>query len=117
MLEFRQTRYTDKRQVPAYTFDDLVGACGGYIGLFLGYALIQFPYLLDFMFNILKKKVLLAGANNRSRIAEVEDVVQLEWYFNQQLLSIPSIRIWFRKNAIINRQLMHFPIPLELIFS
>ena len=75
MLEFRQTRYTEKRHVPAYTVDDLIGACGGYIGLFLGYALIQFPYLFKFVFNILKKKFSSAKAHDMSQIGEMENVV------------------------------------------
>ena len=43
-------------QIRAYTLDDLVGSCGGYIGLFLGYALIQFPQILESAFDTLKRK-------------------------------------------------------------
>ena len=43
-------------QIRAYTLDDLVGSCGGYIGLFLGYALIQFPQILENAFDSLKRK-------------------------------------------------------------
>ena len=44
---FLQTSFTDKIQTRAYTFDDLVGSCGGFIGLFLGYALIQIPHSIE----------------------------------------------------------------------
>ena len=37
--------------------DDFVGTCGGYFGLFLGYALIQFPQLIENAFKTLKQKV------------------------------------------------------------
>ena len=33
----------------AYTLDDLVGMIGGYLGLFLGYALVQIPLLLSIL--------------------------------------------------------------------
>ena len=56
-LSFRQSRFTDKIQTRAHTLDDLIGACGGYIGLFLGYALIQFPQLIEFTFHMIKGKV------------------------------------------------------------
>ena len=54
---YRQTRFTDKIQTRAYTLDDLIGTCGGYIGLFLGYALIQFPQLMEFTFQVLKRVI------------------------------------------------------------
>ena len=55
---FRQTRFTNKIQVRAYTLDDLIGSCGGYIGLFLGYALIQFPQLIESTIQIVNRKIL-----------------------------------------------------------
>ena len=51
----RQTRFTDRTQVREFTLDNLVGTCGGYIGMFLGYALIQFPQFLQFMFRTMKQ--------------------------------------------------------------
>ena len=56
-LVIRQTKFTDKIYARAYTLDDLVGTCGGYIGLFLGYALIQLPRLMADTFQILKNKI------------------------------------------------------------
>ena len=55
---FRQTRFIERQQVKAYTMDDLVGTCGGYIGMFLGYALIQFPQFLQFIFRTVKQQIL-----------------------------------------------------------
>ena len=45
-------------QTRAFTLDDLVGAVGGYIGLFLGYALIHIPQLMEESFHVLKSKIL-----------------------------------------------------------
>ena len=45
IAQHRQVRYRDTIQMKAYNFDSLVGNVGGYMGLFLGYALIQFPKL------------------------------------------------------------------------
>ena len=56
---FRQSRFTEKIQTREYTFDDLVGTVGGYIGLFLGYALVQFPALIESLCNSLKIEKLL----------------------------------------------------------
>ena len=53
---YRQKTFTEKIQTRAYTFDDLVGSCGGFIGLFLGYALIQIPELIEFACHIVKKR-------------------------------------------------------------
>ena len=60
----RQTRFTDRRQVREFTIDDFVGTCGGYIGMFLGYALIQFPQFLRFMFDKIQKEIILRKAKN-----------------------------------------------------
>ena len=57
VLEFRQTGFTEKIKTRAYTLDDLIGSCGGYIGLFLGYALIQFPEFIKHMFRGMKSGV------------------------------------------------------------
>ena len=51
----RQTSFTDKVQTKAYTCDDLVGAVGGYIGLFLGYAWVQLPWSIAWIVNSMKQ--------------------------------------------------------------
>ena len=40
------TSYTEKIQVRAYTSDDVVGTVGGYVGLFMGYAVVQLPAMI-----------------------------------------------------------------------
>ena len=50
----RQTSFTDKMQIKAYTGDDVVGTVGGYIGLFLGYASVQIPTSIASIFNSMK---------------------------------------------------------------
>ena len=72
---YRQTRFTNKLQTKAYTLDDLVGTCGGYIGMFLGYALIQFPRFLEKTFLAIKQKVFaLEGDNiNKDRASTTFD--------------------------------------------
>ena len=34
-----------------------MGSCGGFIGLFLGYALVQIPQLIEFVMIALKRKM------------------------------------------------------------
>ena len=54
---YHQTRFTEKIQIRAYAFDDLVGSCGGVIGLFLGYALVQIPHLIEYTIYALMRKI------------------------------------------------------------
>ena len=44
------TSYTEKIQVRAYTSDDVVGTVGGYVGLFMGYAVVQLPAMMKSIF-------------------------------------------------------------------
>ena len=64
----------EKVEVRAYTFDDLVGSCGGYIGLFLGYALIQIPRGIRLRFNAMKEKSLTNQTNEMNINESKEDV-------------------------------------------
>ena len=73
----RQTRFKDIMQVREFTFDDFVGTCGGYIGMFLGYALIQFPQFLQFIFHKIRKEILLRKAQKSARNDINDDVIQL----------------------------------------
>ena len=61
---YRQTRFTNKLQTKAYTLDDLVGTCGGYIGMFLGYALIQFPRFVEMTFHAIKQRFFALDGDN-----------------------------------------------------
>ena len=72
--EFRQTSFLDKMQVRAYTFDDLVGACGGYIGLFLGYTLIQIPRAITLRFNATKRRNSLHETDEINKNENTENV-------------------------------------------
>ena len=74
-LIFHQTRFTEKNQTRDYTFNDLVGDCGGYIGLFLGYALVHVPWLIEFLFNTIKRKLLSANVQNVNQISANNDVI------------------------------------------
>ena len=73
---YRQTRFTDKIQTRAYTLDDLIGTCGGYIGLFLGYALIQFPQLIEFTLKTLKRVFSTRKTHQFNQNTYPEDVEQ-----------------------------------------
>ena len=41
----RQSTYHETQQIRAYDFESLVGDVGGYMGLFLGYAILNLPNL------------------------------------------------------------------------
>ena len=74
---FPQIRFTEKIQTRAYTLDDVIGTCGGYIGLFLGYALVQFPQFIEFTFQTLKRNILTRKACQIKQKANMEDVEKL----------------------------------------
>ena len=59
----RQTCFTDKIQTKAYTFDDVVGTVGGYIGMFLGYAMVQIPGSIALILNSMKQRKNKGKAN------------------------------------------------------
>ena len=69
-MDIYQTKFTEKIYSRAYSFDDLVGTCGGYIGLFLGYALIQLPRLIEKTVQALKQKI--SPGNAREMIGKME---------------------------------------------
>ena len=51
-----QPTFTERIQSRAYTIDDVVGAVGGYVGLFMGYALVQFPQTIMSVFAFIQKR-------------------------------------------------------------
>ena len=69
-MDIYQTKFTEKVYSRAYSLDDLVGTCGGYIGLFLGYALIQLPQLIEKTVQAMKQKLSLGNA--REMIGKME---------------------------------------------
>ena len=56
-MEYKQGRFLETTQVKAYDTKSLVGNIGGYVGMILGYALLNIPGILTEIFqNILIKK-------------------------------------------------------------
>ena len=49
MLEFQDATYMEIHQVRDYSIQDVVGDIGGYLGLFLGFAILQIP---EFLFRV-----------------------------------------------------------------
>ena len=54
---YRQPRFTDRIQTKAYTIDDLVGSVGGFVGLFMGYAIVQFPSFASSAVHFIKRRL------------------------------------------------------------
>ena len=54
MITFQGERYMEINQNRAYDGQSLIGNAGGYVGLFLGVALIQLPLALKSLFQMLK---------------------------------------------------------------
>ena len=56
-MEYKQGRFLQTTQVKAYDTKSLVGNIGGYVGMFLGYALLNIPgTLMEFFQYILIQK-------------------------------------------------------------
>lgn len=53
---YHQPRYTEKIQTRAYTIANVVGTVGGYVGLFMGYAIVQAPEGIKVALHRLKTK-------------------------------------------------------------
>ena len=53
---YDQIRFRDTIQTKAYPFDSLVGNMGGYMGLFLGYSLVQVPNLIEVMARVVMRQ-------------------------------------------------------------
>ena len=49
-VRFPELDFKETRQVKAFDFNDLLGNIGGYIGMFLGYALLNLAYYLVDMY-------------------------------------------------------------------
>ena len=54
-LWFRSNQFMEIKQVRAYNFQDLVGNAGGYIGLFLGYSLVQSPFIIKKVYDCVQR--------------------------------------------------------------
>ena len=58
VTNFRQTSFREIKQIRAYDIDSLVGNMGGYMGLFLGYALLNFRSLVLGFVGLMKRGIL-----------------------------------------------------------
>ena len=54
---YHQSTFTEKIQTRAYTIDDVVGTVGGYVGLFMGYAIVQFPEMMRSILYLAKSRL------------------------------------------------------------
>ena len=54
---YHQSTFTEKIQIRAYTIDDVVGTVGGYVGLFMGYAIVQFPDMIRSILYLAKRRL------------------------------------------------------------
>ena len=57
-LQFRQTKFKEIRQIRAYDLESLYGDIGGYMGLLLGYSILNLPSMIAFCYGIIKKTLL-----------------------------------------------------------
>ena len=65
--------YMEIEHVREYTLEGLVGNAGGYLGLFLGYALLQLPELVCIAYSTMKSMVLkLFGPGRKYKDQEME---------------------------------------------
>ena len=55
---YHQKEFREIQQVQAYDLNSLIGNVGGYIGMFLGYALLSLPTFIRFLFFLVKDRVL-----------------------------------------------------------
>ena len=55
---YRQTSFREITQIRAYDLDSLYGNIGGYMGLFLGYALLNLPTMFFILYGYIKKTIL-----------------------------------------------------------
>lgn len=73
MLEFQDGTYMEIRQIRAYPMQALVGDIGGYLGLFLGFALLQIPEV-SFKIYVWIDGMISKRKPNISDINENEDI-------------------------------------------
>ena len=66
IVHFPNLKYRQIEHVQEYDFESLVGNIGGYIGLFLGYSLINFPRFIISLLKIIRKKLVPIVQKNKS---------------------------------------------------
>lgn len=69
-IYYSTLRYTEIRQIPKYTFTDLVSSIGGTLGLFMGLRMLNVADILEFGLEMM----FLAGTKikNKSKKNEIE---------------------------------------------
>ena len=69
--------YMEIEHIQEYTLEGLVGNAGGYLGLFLGYALLQLPQFVMLAYSGIKNVVLrVFGSGRKYREHEMEKSVE-----------------------------------------
>ena len=80
-LWYRSPTFMEIKQVKAYCFESVVGNGGGYVGLFLGYSLVQLPNLIKYLFSMLHQHF----GNNEEKSVGAKDyksraIIQISSY-------------------------------------
>ena len=65
IVHFPNLKYRQIEHVQEYDVESLVGNIGGYIGLFLGYSLINFPRFIISLLDIIRKKLVPIMQKNK----------------------------------------------------
>lgn len=80
---YRSTSFMQIKQVQAYSIESLIGNGGGYVGLFLGYSLIQLPYLLAFILSSVRKMVTekYGSSSNPRDNGKMPDITPIIGYY------------------------------------
>ena len=54
---FRQAKFRETKEIVAYDVESLYGDIGGYMGLLLGYSILNFPTMILFFYKSIKKRI------------------------------------------------------------
>ena len=54
---FRQAKFRETKEILAYDVESLYGDIGGYMGLLLGYSILNFPTMILFFYKSIKKSI------------------------------------------------------------
>ena len=73
-VAYMQPTFQETRQVKAYDFNDLVGNVGGYVGMFLGYAILNLSNGLFVILQTIKNCLLKPKISNNA--AEMGDATE-----------------------------------------
>ena len=71
-LLYANSKFKEMKQVRAYDVQSLIGNAGGYIGLFLGYALLQLPEFIVMVCGWIYKTILNCGDSRSTRFTKMK---------------------------------------------